>query len=396
MVDNDIICLKIIAYQLYSWIYNLYFHPLSGVPGPKLWAMSRIPQESSMVRGRLHKDLRDLHERYGDVVRVAPKALSFISPQAWTDVMVRKTGHEVPQRDMLRFTDSLKINGAAELLTANDTVHSRHRRMLAHAFSEKALNKDYQPTIQGLFSLLIKQLGVQIQDEKVRGKVDLVNWLNLTTFDIVGDLAFGETFGCLETADYIPWLRIIFDSVWAVTVLGSIRQFPWLDWVFTKVVDGTIMRVTREHHRLTIDKVSRRLAKDTDRADFISQILKHRGSEKEMSRDEIMSNANLLIAAGAETTAAGTAACIYQLLRHPAVYLKVLDEIETLFKKESDITFESIMKIEYLDACIKESLRLYPPIPIFNPRIGAPKGTMVLGIQCKDDVGRFLSIPPVE
>ncbi|KAF4617028.1 hypothetical protein G7Y89_g15121 [Cudoniella acicularis] len=375
-----------IVYQAYAWIYNLYFHPLSHVPGPKLWAMSRVPQESSMVRGRLHKDIRALHEKYGDVVRVAPKALSFISPQAWTDIMVRVPGHNVPQRDMLRFTDSLKVNGAAELLTANDTVHSRQRRMLAHAFSEKALNKDYQPTVQSLIGLLISQLRTRTQDKEVKGKVDLANWLNLTTFDVLGDLAFGETFGCLETGDYIPWLKIIFESVWAVTILGSIRQFPWIDWVFQIFVNNTIMRVTREHHKLTIEKVSRRLAKKTDRGDFLAQILKHNGSEKEMSRDEMMSNATMLIAAGSETTAAGTTSCVYQLLKHPGVYRKVVEEIQGMFAKESDITFESVEKLDYLNACVDESLRLYPPIPIFNPRVGAPEGTMVLGIPCKDDI----------
>ncbi|KAI3326697.1 cytochrome P450 [Xylariaceae sp. AK1471] len=375
-----------IVYQVYSWTYNLYFHPLSRVPGPRLWAMSRIPQEFSMVRGRLHRDIRDLHEKYGDVVRVAPKALSFISPQAWTNVMVRTPGQSVPQRDMLRFTDSLKINGAPELLTANDVVHSRQRRMLAHAFSEKALNKDYQPLVQGHVGHLICQLRVRVQDERARGKVDLANWLNLTTFDVLGDLAFGETFGCLETGDYILWLRIIFESVWAVTILGSIRQFPWINWVFQQLVNSTIMRVTRDHHKLTIEKVSRRLAKDTQRGDFVAQILKHNGSEKEMSRDEIMSNANMLIAAGSETTAAGTAGCLYQIVKHPGVYRKVVEEIRTMFEKESDIVFESVEKLEYLDACINESLRLYPPIPIFNPRIGAPEGTMVLGILCKDDI----------
>lgn len=146
------------------------------------------------------------------------------------------------------------------------------------------------------------------------------------------------------------------------------------------------MRVTREHHRLTIEKVSRRLAKDTERGDFLGQILKYRGSEKEMSRDEMMSNANMLIAAGSEPTAAGTTACIYQLLKHPGVYRKAVEDIRGMFEKESDITFESVEKIEYLNACINESLRLYPPIPVFNPRIGAPEGTLVLEIPGKDDV----------
>ncbi len=38
-------------------------------------------------------------------------------------------------------------------------------------------------------------------------------WFNWTTFDVVGSLVFGQSFKCLENANYHPWIDFIFKSV---------------------------------------------------------------------------------------------------------------------------------------------------------------------------------------
>jgi len=80
--------------------------------------------------------------------------------------------------------------------------HAEMRRMLSHAFSTKAL-MEQEDIIRGYGDLLIKRLG-QRYAGKERGPdgeyCNLVNWYNYTTFDIIGDLAFGEStaFACLQ------------------------------------------------------------------------------------------------------------------------------------------------------------------------------------------------------
>jgi hypothetical protein len=63
-------------------IYNIYFHPLSKFPGPKLWAASPIPVAWSTISGTTGLTLRDLNEQYGDVVRIGPDSLIFTSAAA--------------------------------------------------------------------------------------------------------------------------------------------------------------------------------------------------------------------------------------------------------------------------------------------------------------------------
>ena len=72
-------------YLLYIFreaIYNVYFHPLSKFPGPKLYAASPIPISWHMLAGDIGFKVKDLNEKYGEVVRIAPDELAFTSAAA--------------------------------------------------------------------------------------------------------------------------------------------------------------------------------------------------------------------------------------------------------------------------------------------------------------------------
>ena len=59
-------------------VYNVYFHPLAKYDGPRLWTAFRFPFIKALVSGTLPHQVRDFHDRFGRVVRVAPDELSFI------------------------------------------------------------------------------------------------------------------------------------------------------------------------------------------------------------------------------------------------------------------------------------------------------------------------------
>ncbi|KAJ5673431.1 hypothetical protein N7507_002558 [Penicillium longicatenatum] len=79
-------------YLIFHVIYHLYFHPLSRFPGPKSHAISRIPYFRRAIKGTLPFDMLDLHNKYGDIVRIAPDELAFSYPDAWKDIMGHKNG----------------------------------------------------------------------------------------------------------------------------------------------------------------------------------------------------------------------------------------------------------------------------------------------------------------
>lgn len=68
----------------------------------------------------------------------------------------------------------------------------------------------------------------------------------------------------------------------------------------------------------------------------------------------------------------------YYLLQNPEQCRRLNDEIRTKFESTQDITFESLAECKYLNACLKEGLRVYPPVPIGSPRVVPAGGLQVL------------------
>lgn len=263
-------------------IYNGFFHPLSRVPGPKLYAMSSLPYLRHLLQGDWAFQLKHYHDLYGPVVRFTPNDVSFISPSAWNAIYGHKK-HGEPHfaKDKRLYRGSL--TSADNLLVANDADHSRMRRLLAHAFSEKAL-RGQEDIILRYVNLLIRQLKARALANEV---VDIVKWYNFTTFDIIGDLAFGEPFGCLQGGVYHPWVALIFDGFRLASKNEALKRLPYLAPMLRWLLPRELLRRQREHFLLSFQKAQKRMASgETEREDFMSYILRH-NDEKGMTPDEI-------------------------------------------------------------------------------------------------------------
>ena len=278
------------------------------------------------------------------------------------------------------------INGAQEILTSNEADHTRLRRVLSLAFSDKAI-REQEPLIQTQVNVLIERLRQKCASGPAgKGVVDITKWLNWATFDIIGDLAFGEPFGCLQNGEYHPWVSLVFDSVQAVSIIGAIKQFPWVDAIFQFLRPDTLLQKLRDHQPLSIAKVNSRLERSTDRGDFLHAILTHAGTEKEMTTAEIYSNASFLIMAGSETSGTAMAGCVYFLAKHQDVLAEVRKELKAKCASVTDINFNTVLELPYLAAVLQEAMRMYPAQPIFTPRKAPQGGTMVAGYFVPENV----------
>ena len=87
-----------------------------------------------------------------------------------------------------------RVPGAPALTMADDATHSRQRRAFAYAFSQKAL-LEQESIVLGYVAKLMEHLRRMSSNNE---SFNIVKWFNFTAFDVIGDLAFGESFGCLE------------------------------------------------------------------------------------------------------------------------------------------------------------------------------------------------------
>ncbi|OIW26079.1 isotrichodermin C-15 hydroxylase [Coniochaeta ligniaria NRRL 30616] len=364
----------------YYFVYNVYFHPLAGIPGPKLYAAFDMMKVKEQMKGTIVWTITELHEKYGPVVRIAPNEVTFISAKAWSDIYGNRGGYPLPTAEAYGVHEK-DFFGALSLLWVGDaTQHARHRKVLSPAFSDKSL-RDQEPLIRQYVDLLVQRL-TERKDEPV----DLWAWLNYTTFDLIGDLTFGEPFGCLQEAKFHPWIAFVFSRLkmmmygQIMITLGAIGTF------ITFFVPQRVKNEALDHIAFTKAKVNSRLERQTQRPDFMSQILGQTaiGSKQKLdgtgiSEPELYADSNILIMAGSETSATLMAALFYHLLVTPRALSRLTQEIRATFKRESDIDFQSVSQSSYLLAVINEGLRSHPPLPVGISRVTRPEGAMIDG-----------------
>ncbi|KAL3444197.1 cytochrome P450 [Aspergillus insuetus] len=356
-----------LLYGLILSIYRLYFHPLSKFPGPRLRAISSLPPIASLLRGRLGFDTKTLHDKYGPVVRVSPNELAFNSAQAWEDIYGFKThGRANMHKDPIHVGSVDPLPHASTLTMADDANHARQRRALAHSFSERAL-KEQEYIIQHYVDILVSKLsGLAERGEEF----NLVNWLNFTTFDIIGDLAFGEPFGCLDLGAFHSWVALIYQTVKVGALEQATRRFApagsFTQRLLLHCIPDYLRHRRREHLRLSKEKVEQRLRNGQgEHKDFIYYILRQR-EKYDLHDNEIILNSALFIVAGSETTANLLSGLFARLLRHGDKMVKLQDEVRRVFGSEDEITYAraGTAELPYLNACLEEGLRIHPPLPI--------------------------------
>ncbi|RFU80503.1 cytochrome p450 monooxygenase [Trichoderma arundinaceum] len=366
----------VLSYYLGKIIHQVYFHPLSRIPGPKLAAATRLVYARNHLKGDLVRWLFTLHEKYGDVVRIAPDEVSFIC-DVWQDIYGFHTGEKAAKGKYLKdrrwFAEP--YNETWSILQADADAHSRMRRVIAPAFSDKAL-REQDSLIQGYVGLFIQRLHEQGETE-AKGKVDIVRWYNYFTFDIIADMTFGEPFYCLRDSDYHPWVEMVFTSVRAITLNSVIRRYPLLQSIAKRFAPKNLLEMRRNFNMFVFDRVTKRLAMETAKPDLMTQIVNH--PKEQLTKDEIDSNANITLVAGSETTASLLSGCTYLLLKNPDKLRKLTDEIRGTFNNSSEVTVAAVNELPYLNAVLTEALRIYPPNASGFMRIVPGSGDFLAG-----------------
>lgn len=361
-----------LAYVMCVTIYNLFFHPLSRYPGPWLWAVSDIPYSLVSISGDAHKRMLQIHMRYGPVVRVGPNTVFYSHPDATKEIRGHRKGNKAEHLK----DPHLHSGNQSNVIGANHENHVRYRRSLAHGFSHQAM-LDQEPIINKYIDKLLKELKNQSTKQE---KIDIVRWYNYTTFDIIGDLAFGEPFYCLEKSDYHPWVALIFSGIKNLSFMSVCSKHGQLGKIVAMfLVPKDLPKKGTQHRRLSIEKVRRRLDSGSSRPDFMTAMMTPRGSSEELTFTELASNASLLIAAGSETTATALSAATYYLGLNPETFAKLAAEVRSVFCSEKEITLTNVQHLSYLQAVIDEAMRLFPSAPGTQPRIISPGGDTIVG-----------------
>lgn len=351
--------------------------------------------------GRPHKNLLEIHKRYGNIVRIAPDELSFTHPDSWKEIQGHvKQGQPENGKDH-KIYDTRRDTS---LVSAPRDRHGPMRRTLAAAFSARAMAAQ-QPLINGFIDLFMQRL--HEQGESGAKSLNMTKWYEWATFDIIGNLALGESFECLKRSGSHPYVDNILNSLKAIPLVQALHYFPipavLRDPFFILLAPKEVLNGEALIYDYSKAALKKRMSLGSDRPDFVDAMLKKGGEyvscpqpchhltllfsfravlltlTQKMTDTEMIHNTRLLTSAGAETTGTTLVTATYFLCTHAEVLLKLNTEIRSNFKSEAEIDFQSVQDLPFLGAVISETMRVHPAAPAAFQRITPAGGSVVFG-----------------
>ena len=366
-----------------SVVYNLYLHPLRRIPGPKLYAVSRIPWISDWLSGILHASVQRIHEEYGSVVRIAPDEVSFINSWAWNDIYGPK-GAKFVERDRKWYANLTE--GQDDIIVAKEADHLRFRKIFGPAFNDRALRENEGVVMRTIDLLMLRLKG---HAKENNGTADMTKWYNWATFDIIGSLVYGKSFGCLEKSDYHPWLKVVLQNIRLSSYGALLERYSLFKRLLMLFLPRSVLEMRNMHLGVIRDLLAGRTKGQTSGKDVISLVEE---SDIHITQGELEANLGLLTMAGSETSATTLCAISFYLCKNQDASQKVRQEIDTVIHREEEICYEMTRNLPYLNAVIKEALRLYPPTPVGLPRrVVSKDGTFVGDFFVPKDVSTTFS-----
>lgn len=348
------------AYVVATTLYSLTVHPLSDIPGPKGCAVSRIPWWVACLTGNQVRFMVGLHKRYGPVVRFGPNDVSYADDgQAWRDLYgYEKSRPENPKDEVFHAPPA---NGVPNIITANLRDHARVRKVFAPAFSARAL-KQQQPLFTKYVDLLVAQLGKKEDaDESGWSKTpkDLCMMFNLTTFDIMGELTFGQPLGLLKNARYTPWVQSIFKSLKILPVVQIIEFYAPLKFIYRLIEPQSVKNMRHDHWNHSASRVDKRLEQGSEQPDIWNLAINaETDGAKLVTLAEMHSNAELFMTAGTETSASVLSGLSFFLMANPTKLKLLTEEVRSHFASDADIDLDGLVALPYLNACKWNALDL--------------------------------------
>lgn len=130
----------------------------------------------------------------GPIVRTAPNELSFNSAQSWKDIYDFRQGHMTFIKSEFYDGGSFADRCGSIVSERDPQVHGVMRKYLSHAFSQRSLTEQ-----ESLISKNVDAFIRRIGEDGAQG-MDIIMAFTIMSFDIIGDLGFGETFKGIESS----------------------------------------------------------------------------------------------------------------------------------------------------------------------------------------------------
>ncbi|KAL6924129.1 hypothetical protein FSST1_001403 [Fusarium sambucinum] len=367
------IVLFIIVPRVFELLRNI-FSPVSRIPGPLINKLSPWPLEIATFKGKSHRFARALHEKYGPIVVLAPNMISIgdaseikriIQNEDWvkSEAIYGNFRQDPHRPTLLAFTEK--------------KAYSRRKRMLSSMFGMRYI-RSLEPLMKSCVDAGVAHLDKLCENSNNSTVINLQHFIHGLAIDTIGATTFGGSFNVVENGSHPLPSRLKA----GMKISAVMQLISWIKYIpFLPKRDPYIEEFTFN----IVDK-RRKESGDVKHQDLLQHLVDVSDDSpgSEFRTSDVQDESVILLAAGSETTANAELFTIMQLLKHPKVMKKLVEEVDKWYPpSEPDRETEcghSQAGMTYLQACIDETMRLIPGQATGSPR-DASKQETVLGYR---------------
>ncbi|KZP09980.1 cytochrome P450 [Athelia psychrophila] len=385
----------LVLYILLRAIFQLFLSPLSVIPGPWYAAVSDFWLVTHVARLQQCKTIEELFEAYGPVVRVGPNKVVF------KDASSVKSVYSVHKFDKTVFYKSVQTNNNDHAMTTLEhTPHAIRKKTYAPHYASNHLAL-FQPEIHDFTRDLIKAL------DSISGKtpVDCLVLFRHFFTDVIVNSNHGYRLGAFK-----KWASGVEESL--ATAIGDFPKrgilrsvVPTWAWNLVCRIPNARWRVFCDSDKIMAEFVSARVYEtraqmnagkigDSEKP-LLSRLLQAKYSTSESMPDlDIISEAMGHMVAGTDTTTISLSYFLWEMSRRPDIVAKLQAELDAAMPDPHAIPDITILqKLPYLNAFIKEGLRVHGAVPSLLERV-VPSSTSKNGLPSESFDLMGYALPP--
>lgn len=331
-----------VGWWAYQVCYSLFFSPLRQIPGPLVLQLCPAYELVFRLRGTFNWKEREYLLRYGGVYRKGWANVVFASEEAMQEI------YSTQAYAKSGFYRALQTQGHNLFSTMDKDFHRERKRIMAPSFSQKEIESFDEVIREEVVAVAM----AVVRDRAARGTpIDMYALFSAITMDVIGLLGFGRNFHSLRDGPHPAegWFNQSNLRIAVELFLPLFRHLP--------------NPPLRNLKALGLQSVVAAKALPTARS-IMATLIRARDPETgaQLSDQALADEAILQIFAGSDSTANSMTWALYFIVKHPATYASVVQELAKAFPRHHEITLDDCKQgaLPHLDAAIKESMRIMP------------------------------------
>ncbi|CAD6203628.1 unnamed protein product [Miscanthus lutarioriparius] len=346
-------------------------------PGPRPWP---VIGNLNLIGPLPHRSMHELSTRYGPLMSLRFGSYPIVVGSSVDMAKFFLKTHDLVFLDRPALASARYILYNSDVLWASYGPYWRQGRKL---FQNELLSAGQMKSTE---HIRIEEVRCMLREMSAAasrngGAVVLKDHLSMASFNIVSRMALGKKYifdgagslmppeafrwmiqeffflnGVFNVGDVIPWLSFLDPQ-------GYIKRMKRLSKMFDPFLEHVLVEHSEQRRRQGGGFVPR------DMVDQLLQLADDASLDVPIERDGIKAFILDIIAAGSDTTAVAIEWALSELLRKPEAMAKATDELDRVVGGGRLVTEADIPRLPYLEAVVKETMRVHPLAPLLTPRL---------------------------